>query len=380
MPGASEQVDFGVRAAADNGRMKRQPLPSLTGLRAVAALTVFASHVASTGPTARLFQQGRVAVAFFFVLSGFVLMWAHDDDVPARVFYRKRFARIYPAFLVAWIAGILVTAYVEDQHQSIGQALLGGLLLQSWTTDRAWIFGINGVSWSLSCEVFFYLTFPFWAPRLSRSSSRTRQQTIALLGAAIIAIGLVAQIASPGGDTPVPTTGLVAWLVQTCPATQLLEFALGAALAVELRQGRRLPMSLNTAMLVAVIGYLVPGSWTNWLSAIAIPTLPFAILVYAAAQADLDGTSSLLRHQGLVTMGVLSYCFYLTHQLVVRLVEHWVALNIAALALDCLIGASMLAVALHHGVERPLEKRLRHAPDRAELQTDEPGLRMAGSG
>ena len=65
-------------------------LPSLTGLRWLAAFIVFCYHIGTLGvihspvlgPQSRteqhwetLFSQGDIGVAFFFILSGFVLTW-----------------------------------------------------------------------------------------------------------------------------------------------------------------------------------------------------------------------------------------------------------------------------------------------------------------
>jgi peptidoglycan/LPS O-acetylase OafA/YrhL len=66
-------------------------LPSLTGLRAVAAAAVFGRHVWSRlahtalAPVAdRVLRQGANGVSFFFVLSGFVLAWSFRPDDRAR--------------------------------------------------------------------------------------------------------------------------------------------------------------------------------------------------------------------------------------------------------------------------------------------------------
>lgn len=55
-------------------------------------------------PAARspLFNEGRAGVSFFFILSGLVLAWVWQ---PGNGFYRRRFARIYPAYVVGLIAG-----------------------------------------------------------------------------------------------------------------------------------------------------------------------------------------------------------------------------------------------------------------------------------
>lgn len=337
----------------------RIELKSLTGLRAIAALLVFLSHIGFTGKAVRFVDQGRVAVAFFFMLSGFVLMWVHDDQDTPMVFYRKRFARIYPAFLVAWLAGIVLTAYVGDQPMSAGKILVGGSLLQDWTTNGAWIYAINGPAWSLSCEAFFYLTFPLWASRIACASPRSRARFAIGLVAAILLIGASAQLASPGGDFTVPEAGMAAWLVRTCPITQLLVFAAGALMAVELRAGRRINCRWLVAAALALLGYLIPGFWISHLSSIAIPCLPFALLLYVAAQADVDGDPSLLRHPALVWGGTASYSFYLVHDLWIRLFERWFVTGVIVRTVFCLAISMLLAAALHYGIEKPWQARLR---------------------
>jgi len=60
-------------------------LDALTGLRAIAALAVFAQHFMRTmdikmniGPI------GGIAVSFFFVLSGFILVYVYKDRLTRR--------------------------------------------------------------------------------------------------------------------------------------------------------------------------------------------------------------------------------------------------------------------------------------------------------
>lgn len=75
---------------------------------------VFGFHglVFFDGPTRgaldHLVGQGRSGVTFFFVLSGFLLAWSARPGDRARSFYRRRFARIYPAYLSSLVfAGAL---------------------------------------------------------------------------------------------------------------------------------------------------------------------------------------------------------------------------------------------------------------------------------
>jgi peptidoglycan/LPS O-acetylase OafA/YrhL len=91
-------------------------LPSLSGLRFVAVLVVFGFHVhvanvfsdgAIRAVIERIFGPGAGGVSFFFVLSGYVLTWSARPHDTAVRFWRRRFARIYPNYLVALLVHCL---------------------------------------------------------------------------------------------------------------------------------------------------------------------------------------------------------------------------------------------------------------------------------
>src|SRR5512133_3297128 len=81
----------------------RSRLDSLTGLRFLAALLVFAYHAGSVGTLTGngITAPGRSGVSFFFILSGFLLTWTARPDDTRRAFYQRRVARIVPSYLVA---------------------------------------------------------------------------------------------------------------------------------------------------------------------------------------------------------------------------------------------------------------------------------------
>jgi peptidoglycan/LPS O-acetylase OafA/YrhL len=70
----------------------------------------FLFHVGTHGwRPLRLFDLGAVGVTFFFVLSGFVLAWSTSPDVGAGTIYRRRFARIYPSYLVMLLLAVALS-------------------------------------------------------------------------------------------------------------------------------------------------------------------------------------------------------------------------------------------------------------------------------
>ncbi len=53
-------------------------------------------------------KYGTSGVTFFFVLSGFVLTWSAQPGTKVFIFYRRRFARIWPAHIVALVPAMFV--------------------------------------------------------------------------------------------------------------------------------------------------------------------------------------------------------------------------------------------------------------------------------
>ena len=166
---------------------RSETFTALNGLRFVAALAVVFFHFATKiegyghAPVVvrSLISEGPAAVAFFFILSGFVLAHRYLEngaqiEEPAN-FYWSRFTRLYPAYILAFLLflPLAVVKYLHGpgNHQTFFLAAsLSGLMLQAWTPlAQAW----NGPSWSLSVEAFMYVVFPLLAYRLLRLDSRT---------------------------------------------------------------------------------------------------------------------------------------------------------------------------------------------------------------
>jgi len=163
----------------------RPRLPAVTSLRFFAAFHVALFHLnemgAITGPHwLKTFAGiGYVGVSFFFVLSGFILVYTYAwRNVVLGEFYQTRFARIYPAYLFSLVLtfpffcfGALKMHvpffYFAEQHFTLS-AVLVLLLLQSWVPQAA--LSWNAVAWSLSVEAFFYAIFPFALNRFGKFS------------------------------------------------------------------------------------------------------------------------------------------------------------------------------------------------------------------
>jgi peptidoglycan/LPS O-acetylase OafA/YrhL len=218
-----------IKAAATEPRPRREPLPALSGLRFFLAGYVLLFHFAPLFFGGSVFARnfvraGSSAIPCFFLLSGFILTYAHviDSahlDQPRRQFRLARFLRIYPAYLLAFLCSAPF-ALVQSRHFAvtihtfidIGLFLL---LLQTWVPGL-WSYW-NYPAWSLSVEAFFYVLFPLMVSLMFRPRWNWR----VVLGAVWIA-GLIAPVAMLG-------TTRADWLLSS-PPMHLPEFAFGMVL------------------------------------------------------------------------------------------------------------------------------------------------------
>jgi peptidoglycan/LPS O-acetylase OafA/YrhL len=332
-------------------------LPSLTGLRAVAAWAVFANHVADIVPGTALDEQlqvGRLGVSFFFILSGFVLAWVHRPGDPIGSFYLRRIARVLPNHVVAWaIAMVLLLALADGPFSVLGVAdplgaVLSLPLLQAWHPSSDVHFAVNAVAWSLSCEMFFYLVFPVVDRLVGRLDGRARAELGVALVVAPWAIAVAAHVVLP--------MDLRLWAVYVLPISRLPEFLLGVVAAHHLLAGGRvvpLPLAVGAVGAALVVAPHLPLLTDR----VAIGVAPFTLLVLAVAAADASGRPTPLRSRPFAALGRWSYAFYLVHvgaivATVVLLPDDAPAVLVVGVAFATTTAASAL---LHAGVERPAQ-------------------------
>jgi peptidoglycan/LPS O-acetylase OafA/YrhL len=338
-------------------------LPSLTGLRFVAALAVFAFHIQAQGFFAdsdvqwvaeRVSGVGAAGMGFFFILSGFVLTWSARPGQSARAFWRRRIVRIFPNHVVVWAVTVLGLLYLGRQSDTGLGGLASLFLLQAWVPQESVYFAVNAPSWSLSCELAFYLAFPLLLLLVSRVRPNWLWPVAGFLMAATMALPFVAGLLA--GDLPY-------WLVWIFPASRALEFTLGIVLARIVRSGRWIGFGLWPASALVVVGFVAAGFMPPLFASAAGTVLAFALIIPAAATCDISGTPSPWRSPLLVWLGQLSFAFYLVHQLVIKVVNNlfqthsWPtlpAIAVVALMFALTLLASWL---LYRFVERPMVRR-----------------------
>ncbi len=151
---------------------------ALDGLRGMAALLVVVYHMHQLLGTADIAPHGRVAVDFFFMLSGFVIACAYEERIrSARLatprLILSRAIRLLPMSTAGLALGVcyyLVSGEATNGNASefIGHSLAGLLLLPNPLANPFLnnILPLNGPSWSLFFELYAGTALTLLLPRL----------------------------------------------------------------------------------------------------------------------------------------------------------------------------------------------------------------------
>jgi peptidoglycan/LPS O-acetylase OafA/YrhL len=236
-------------------------------------------------------------------------------------------------------------------------------LTQSWFPIGGYTAAFNGVSWSLSCEAFFYLHFPFLIGPLSRLARITRFSVALYFMMTALAVTSFLSI-------PLPVAN---FLLGTTPLYRMGEFILGVGVALLTKRGWRPRFGLVQAVVLSAVLYgslfvissMIGGDLGSLpvASANLIMMPGFIAIIAAASTSDLNGSNAILGSPSMVRLGQWSFALYLIHELVIRCTRPLVLeldLGGALGASAVVIGIALaLSGVLHEFVERPVEKLLR---------------------
>jgi peptidoglycan/LPS O-acetylase OafA/YrhL len=347
----------------------RKPIPSLTGLRFIAAFSVLFAHAlpkifpwpeghAVPNIYSMLEAVAGEGMSLFFVLSGFVIHYNYSERLATKGaagcidFFVARFARLYPLYFCCLAFDLLYGYSYSQLPNSLWAALPFYLTLTfSWIYlpfgDHALIyqFGLMpSVAWSISTEWFFYCVYPFICFGLVQLHRIGAKLSVAL-GVSIVAVALVWAAGASAdwlSDLAVGWFGSVAdanahfqdsffrWLIYFSPYSRVFEFAIGclcASIYMQLSKAppkpgeeklglRLLWLAVAATVVLHVLffdpklsGYLGYFSWLNSSFGFAIP---MAIIIFCCARYKSIATWFLSQPR-IVLCGEVSYSIYLLH-------------------------------------------------------------------
>lgn len=280
------------------------PLPALSGVRILLAVHIYLFHVkqahdagllrfdclaALPGPLANLMGRGHVSTGVFFELSGFLLAYAYLGEHGglrggSRGFWRGRFLRLYPLYLLSLLLLIPAPALLPFTARNPGVLETLGGVATSLTLTQAWFptFALwwNAPAWALSAFAAFYAVFPLVGRWLA---GRDRPELLRwAIGFGFLswlpALGYLA--IDPDGDAWTATSITLGggWLtaLRFNPLSWLPQFLAGAALGrwfaigvdrgeIRPEEGRPWP-SIGDAVAVGLLLFLA--------TAVAVPYVP----------------------------------------------------------------------------------------------------------
>ncbi|MEU5044968.1 acyltransferase family protein [Streptomyces griseorubiginosus] len=379
------------------------PLPSLTGLRFVAAALVFFFHSSFFDPLTNPFadrgqaetfqwlfsKAGWMGVSFFFVLSGFVLTWSSRPDDTVVGFWRRRLLKIFPNHIAMWALAMLLFAGAATPLTSWLPNLF---LVHSWFPQHDIYISVNAPSWSLCSELLFYLLFPFLVGPVRRI--RTERLWAWAVAAVVGMLALATAVTLLVPDRPrtpegFPISAAQFWLGYNFPPGRLFEFVLGMLLARLVLAGRFPRVPLPAALALVVAGYAlalnVPFLYGFTVAAI----VPVAVLVCAVAMADVEGRRTLLGGRAMRRLGEVSFGFYLAQYVVLYYGRVHVlhnrtygalggVLELLALFLVTLALGQLLLVCVERPVMRRWARPRAHAPRTAAVAAGGPVAESSG--
>lgn len=122
-------------------------------------MVVFLSHFFDEEYALNVKFAGRLGVAFFFMINGFLLVYT--DRGTTKYYFRRRIIRLVPLYwlttLMVFVIG-LVSPLLLHTAESNAESLVKSLLFISFYNGTN-IFPLYPIAWTLTAKVFVYLVY-----------------------------------------------------------------------------------------------------------------------------------------------------------------------------------------------------------------------------
>jgi exopolysaccharide production protein ExoZ len=325
-------------------------------LRAFAALSVVYLHVVSDAGLNLNIGVGNFGVDLFFVISGFTM--AYVGHMPAGTFFLRRCIRIIPLYWLATLGTFLIAWFAPTLLQSASASvphLIHSLFFLPFPNKLDLLQPTLALGWTLNYEMYFYLLF-------TAALVFTLRHAPLLACVFIVAISVVIRFA-----------GIQDRSVLFYADPIVYEFALGilvyySVASTPLRTAV-ISRSIRSVLVIVALAagialplqeHFISGERALWAG------MPAAMLVFSLVLLEKRGRMAATQ-SWVVLLGDSSYVLYLIHPYIVygiiRLFLTPSKMSVPALAL-AIVGlpliATIAAIGIHLGVERPVTALLRN--------------------
>jgi peptidoglycan/LPS O-acetylase OafA/YrhL len=305
-------------AASYSAHGESDRIDALQGLRAVAALSVLLAH--AIGDIRQLpngiallpmSHLGAAGVDLFFVISGFVMVYAGrsvaEQPCGWAQFLARRIARVAPMYWLAMLLYALMQAGRGKWHVFQPDRILTSAAFWPYRAQDGTMLPFYGIGWTLNFEMFFYGVFGIglWALRGRAPPFIAAALCMFVLAGALLPLG----------------NPLAYW-----SDSIILEFVFGMGIAAAYLAGLRLSAGVSFLLGGLGIGLIVAGGLSGYVA--PLPSEPFnwpRCIVWGVPVA-LVMAAVILRPAGrlaswapLQALGDASYSIYLLHSLTIIL-------------------------------------------------------------
>jgi peptidoglycan/LPS O-acetylase OafA/YrhL len=352
-------------------KVQTEKVNQITCTRFVAAMGIIVYHFGrgtwpfNIPPVTEVVKTWDIAVSYFFFLSGFVLTYNYFHQGPAldkQKFYIARFARIYPVYLLA----LLLTLHFDTRMPLVPHGVALHLtLLQSFVP--VWTKAYNTPAWSLSCEAFFYVLFPFVIVFMHK----VRAKGTVFLSAILLWLASFALLWLGYRQISLGSAVITNTLVKFNPIMHFNAFAGGCVTTLiyfklrekKLRPGITLPWFALGTMLFLGLLILTANNTKGYLhNGLLAPVFGFFLLGLAL---DRSPVSRFLSLPPAVVLGDVSYGIYILQHPINVLWRRWVQdpLHLSTAAGFYLFAVVLIGVsaASYYWFETPARRFLRWA-------------------
>lgn len=337
-------------------------IPSLDGLRAIAVMIVFFSHVGLKGRI-----PGGFGVTIFFFLSGFLITTLLRREmegtgrVSLRKFYLRRVLRIFPPMYLVLGLAALATVFVGE-YLSPRVLVLQVFHLTNYHVAFDGTGAAIGteVLWSLAVEEHFYLLFPLAFIALFSTARPRRLPVILLVVCAGVLvwryIALTQLELSPTYTTHVTDTRIDSILFGCVLALWRNPAVSGPRFSPALVWG-----AFSVAILVLGATLVARDVLFRETARYTLQGLALAPVFIAAVSFPRALPFRFLNLTPVRWLGLISYSLYLIHYPIIRVLEVRFQLHGPVLTVTSLVVSIAASTVIYRAVEKPcarLRKRL----------------------
>lgn len=332
-------------------------LYGLQELRAVGCIMIFLTHTVYFTEWSYATVYGSRAVMLFFVMSGFLSYYKHKDNLgddhlwmSGLLNWKRKYLSLLPLHLIMMGMVIIRTVGVSilgtteyNWGKFVANAIVNGLLLQSYVPVMDVYYGLNGLTWFLSSLGLCYILIPCLIKKVKKCDVKQKWSWMIL-------VFMTRSVLALQFTNPMFPDEVGEWIAYVCPFTRVLDFTMGILLcATVIEYTIQLRPAITTVFeLVALCAFLACPRLINR-GANEIMSLLLVVPLITAFLSEQGYLTKCLNTKAIMKCAALSGSFYLIHNVVISYVvgigKHFFKLNNSVAFVICAvisIGASVI--------------------------------------